>query len=249
MSYRPARGGAGSDLMQVAPLTIVLIVVNVMVYALQARSSNIIVVMDSGTTGGAQPVQGSVDGHYGLWGPMVASGEWWRLLTSGFLHASVLHLGSNMLALFFLGRALEPALGTLRVGLIYFVSMAAGSLGVMVLEPDALAIGASGAIFGLMGAFVIIARARGINIMQSGIGPVILLNLALTFTIPGISKGGHIGGLIGGAAIAGILMELDRRRRFARGGAAPIVAISVAAFAGLLLVSILLARSKFPSVG
>ncbi len=248
MSYRPMRAGAGSDLMQAAPLTVVLIAINVLIYALQAQSSDVVVLMDSGTTAGAQAVQGSVDGDFGLWGPMVASGEWWRLLTSGFLHASVLHLGSNMLALYFIGRALEPALGTLRVALIYFVSMAAGSLGVIVLEPDVLAVGASGAIFGLMGAFVIIARARGISIMQSGIGPVILLNLALTFTIPGISKGGHIGGLIGGAAIAGLLIEIDKRRRFARGGTAPIVAISVAAFAALLLVSILLARSKFPSV-
>jgi membrane associated rhomboid family serine protease len=93
MSYRPARGGAGSDLLQAAPLTIALIVANVVVYLLQARSSNVVVVMNSGTTGGSLPVQGSVDGHFGLWGPMVASGEWWRLLTSGFLHASPLHLG------------------------------------------------------------------------------------------------------------------------------------------------------------
>ena len=89
---------------------------------------------------------------------MVSSGEWWRLVTSGFLHASVIHIGSNMLALFFIGRALEPALGSLRLGLIYFVSLAAGSLGVIVLEPDSLSIGASGAIFGLMGAFVMFAR-------------------------------------------------------------------------------------------
>jgi membrane associated rhomboid family serine protease len=249
VSYRPARGGAGSELMQAAPLTVVLIALNVLFYALQARSSDIVVLIDSGTTGGTLPVQGSVDGDFGLWAPAVASGEWWRLLSSGFLHAGVLHLGSNMLALFFLGRALEPALGTLRVGLIYFVSMAAGSLGVIVLEPDALAIGASGAIFGLMGGFVIIARARGISIMQSGIGPIILLNLALTFTIPGISKGGHIGGLIGGAAIAGILVEIDKRRRFARGNTAPIIAVSVVAFFSLLAISIALARSKYPSVG
>ena len=151
--------------------------------------------MDSGTTGGTQPVQGSVDGDYGLWGPMVSSGEWWRLITSGFLHASLIHIGSNMLALFFIGRALEPALGSLRLGLIYFVSLVAGSLGVMALEPDSLSIGASGAIFGLMGAFVIIARDRGISVMQSGIGPVILLNLVITFTIPGIAIGAHLGGL------------------------------------------------------
>ena len=132
---------------------------------------------------------------------MVAAGEWWRLLTSGFLHASPLHIGSNMLALFFIGRALEPALGTLRTGLIYFVSLAAGSLGVMMLEPGVASLGASGAIFGLAGALLVIAHAAASGVMQSGIGPMILLNLAFTFTIPGISMGAHIGGLIGGAAL------------------------------------------------
>ena len=194
MSYRPARrGGAGMEILEVAPLTVALIAINLIVYYLQTRNSGIVVAMNSGTTAGTQPVQGSVDGHYGLWGPMVASGEWWRLISSGFLHASIVHLGSNMLALFFIGRALEPALGSLRLGLIYFVSLVAGSLGVMALEPDSLSIGASGAIFGLMGAFVVIARDRGISVMQSGIGPVILLNLVITFTIPGIAIGGAPG--------------------------------------------------------
>jgi membrane associated rhomboid family serine protease len=248
VSYRPTRGGAGSELMQAAPLTVVLIALNIVVYALQARSSNIIVTMDSGTTGGAQAVQGSVDGNYGLWGPMVSSGEWWRLVTNGFLHASVLHIGSNMLALFFLGRALEPALGSLRVGIIYFVSLAAGSLGVMVLDPGSLSIGASGAIFGLMGAFVIFARSRGISIMQSGIGPVILLNLAITFTIPGIAIGGHLGGLAGGAAIAALLVEVERNRRFRHAGQWPLVAVGVVAFIALLVISFAIARSKYPLV-
>jgi membrane associated rhomboid family serine protease len=248
MSYRPARGGAASDLMQAAPLTMALIAINIVVYALQARSSNVIVLMNSGTTGGSQPVQGSIDGHFGLWGPMVSSGEWWRLVTNGFLHANVLHIGSNMLALFFIGRALEPALGSLRLAVIYFVSLAAGSLGVMIIEPDALSIGASGAIFGLMGAFVIYARSRGISIMQSGIGPVILLNLAITFTIPGIPVGGHLGGLAGGAAIAAIIVELDRSRRFRRDTLWPLVGVGVAAFVALLVVAFAIARSKYPLV-
>ena len=248
MSFRPVRAGAGSDLLQAAPLTVALIAINVLVYVVQAKNSSIVVVMDSGTTGGSQPVQGSVDGHYGLWGPMVSSGEWWRLLTSGFLHANVIHIGSNMLALYFIGRSLEPVLGTLRFGLIYAFSLAAGSLGVMVLEPGSLSIGASGAIFGLMGAFVMIARSRGISPMQSGIGTVILLNLVITFTIPGISIGGHLGGLAGGAALAGLMVELDRRRLRAR-EPVPFAAISLAAFAGLLLIAVALARSKYPTVG
>jgi membrane associated rhomboid family serine protease len=248
VSYRPARGGAGMELLQTAPLTVALIAINVIVYYLQTRNSAIVVAMQSGTSAGTQPVQGSVDGHYGLWGPMVASGEWWRLISSGFLHASLIHLGSNMLALFFIGRALEPALGTLRLGLIYFVSLAAGSLGVMILEPDSLSIGASGAIFGLMGAFVIFARSRGINPMQSGIGTVILLNLVITFTIPGIAIGAHLGGLIGGAATTFIMVELDKRR-IAGGSPVPFVLVSLTALAGMLLIAIALARSKYPSLG
>ncbi len=245
MSYRSPRAGAGSDVLQEAPLTVALIAANIVAYIWQQTGSSVVVVMNSGTTGGAQPVQGSVDGHYGLWGPMVSSGEWWRLLTSGFLHASPLHIGSNMLALFFIGRGLEPVLGTLRFGLLYAVSLAAGGLGVMILEPGALSIGASGAIFGLMGAYLVLARARGISVMQSGIGPVILLNLAITFTIPGISKGAHIGGLIGGAALGWVMIELAKRPQLNRSAGA-VAAISGVAFVALLVVAYALARSKYP---
>jgi membrane associated rhomboid family serine protease len=245
VSYRPTGSSAGSELLREAPLTVGLIAVNVVVYLLQRSGADTAVLMRSGTTAGSQPVLGSVDGHYGLWGPMVSSGEWWRLLTSGFLHASPLHIGSNMLALFFIGRGLEPVLGRLRFGLIYAVSLAAGSLGVMILEPDALSIGASGAIFGLMGAYLVLARARGISVMQSGIGPVILLNLAITFTIPGISKGAHIGGLIGGVAIGWVMIELAKRPQFNR-RQAPVAAISGAVFLALLVIAYALARSKYP---
>ena len=91
------------------------------------------------------------------------------------------------------------------------MSLAAGSLGVMILEPGALSVGASGAIFGLMGAYVVFARARGINVMQSGIGPIILLNLVITFTIPGISKGGAHRRPEGGAAMGWVVVEFSRR--------------------------------------
>ena len=246
MSYRVARRGSGSQLLEEAPLTVALIVVNVFVYLLQTRG-NTLVEMRSGTTGGSQIVQGSIDGHFRLWGPMVSSGEWWRLITSGFLHASVLHIGSNMLALFFIGRGLEPALGSLRLGLIYFVSLAAGSLGVMILEPGASSVGASGAIFGLMGAYVVFARARGINVMQSGIGPIILLNLVITFTIPNISKGAHIGGLIGGAAMGWVVVEFSRRRQLDR-SPVPIAVLSLAVFVALLAISFAIARSKYPLI-
>ncbi len=105
----------------------------------------------------------------------------------------------NMFALYVLGTMLEPAIGRLRFGVIYFVSLLAGSFGALLLQPTAPTVGASGAIFGLMGAAVVVMRNRGINPMESGLGLWIGLNLLITFTIPDISIGGHIGGLLGGA--------------------------------------------------
>ena len=114
----------------------------------------------------------------------------------------MIHLLFNMFGLYILGGLLEPAIGRLRFGIIYFVSLLAGSFGALLLEPTAPTVGASGAIFGLMGAAVVVMRNRGINPMESGIGLWIGLNLLITFTIPNISIGGHIGGLIGGAVAA-----------------------------------------------
>jgi membrane associated rhomboid family serine protease len=250
MSAWRARGGAGSrsDLLQTAPLTVFLIAANVLMYILQTRDTSNVVVR-SGTTGGALLASGPVEAHLILWGPMVATGEWWRLLGNGFLHANPLHLGTNMLSLFFIGRLVEPAVGTLRTGLIYAVSLAAGSLGVMLLDPGGATLGASGAIFGLAGALLVISHVRGAGIMQSGIGPMILLNLVFTFRIPGISIGGHIGGLLGGAAIGLVILELDKRRTRGDRGDRRVAATATAAFAVLLLISFALARSKYPSVG
>jgi membrane associated rhomboid family serine protease len=137
----------------------------------------------------------------GLSGPAVADGEVWRLLTSGFLHAGFLHLAFNAFALYVLGTMLEPAVGRLRFGIIYFVSLFAGSFGALVADPNALTVGASGAIFGLMGAAIVVMRNRGINPMESGLGVWLGINLLFTFAIPGISIGGHIGGLIGGILV------------------------------------------------
>lgn len=135
-------------------------------------------------------------------------GEYWRLVTAGFLHAGFFHLLFNMFALYILGTMLEPAIGTLRFGLIYFVSLLTGSFGVVLLDPNAPTVGASGAIFGLMGAAVVVMRNRGINPMESGLALWIGLNLLITFTVPNISIGGHIGGLIGGALAAFVLFDL-----------------------------------------
>ena len=156
---------------------------------------------------------GSVAADLALYGPAVEAGDWWRLVTAGFMHAGVLHILFNMYVLYWLGTMLEPALGHARFLGLYFASLLCGSLGVLLLSPNSVTVGASGAVFGLMGAAFVLQRLRGVDPMASGIGPVILLNLAITFVIPGISIGGHLGGLIGGSATAYLMDHLARRRR------------------------------------
>src|SRR5205085_10241842 len=135
-------------------------------------------------------------------GQGVANGQWWRIITGGFLHANIIHIGFNMYGLYLLGQMLEPALGSLRFAVIYGVSLLTGSLGALLVSPHSLVVGASGAVFGLLGAAAVETRERRIPLMQSGVGGLILINLVISFSVPGISWGGHIGGLIGGALAA-----------------------------------------------
>lgn len=168
----------------------------------------------------------------------VDQGDYWRILTAGFLHTGMIHLLFNMFGLYILGGLLEPAVGRLRFAVIYFVSLLAGSFGALLLEPTAPTVGASGAIFGLMGAAVVVMRNRGINPMESGLGLWIGLNLLITFTIPNISIGGHIGGLLGGAVAALVMFDLPERVRLPRLAPAILAgAIGVAAVAGSIAVS------------
>ena len=139
--------------------------------------------------------------------------QYYRLLTAGFLHLDFLHIGSNMLVLYFVGRMLEPAIGRVRFVAIYFVGLFAGSLGALLLSPNSATVGASGAIFGIMGATFVELRARGINPWEAGIGGLIVINLILSVSISGISIGGHIGGLVGGGLAAFVWQRADRQRQ------------------------------------
>lgn len=144
----------------------------------------------------------------------VAQGEWYRLLSAGFIHAGIIHLAMNMWVLYLLGRIFEQQLGGIRLGLIYFASLFAGSLGALVASPDSVTVGASGAIFGLMGALLSIAKARGMALRDSGLVGIVALNLVITFTLSSyISVGGHIGGLIGGAIAGLVIVDLPERMR------------------------------------
>jgi len=130
---------------------------------------------------------------------MVARGELWRVVTSGFLHASPIHLLFNMLILFQLGSALEGRLGRARFLGIYFSSLVSGSIGAMLLQsPTTPSLGASGAVFGLMGAVVVLSK-RGRSPIESSVGVLLVINLVITFALPGISIGAHLGGLAAGA--------------------------------------------------
>src|SRR3954451_21515714 len=202
-----------------------------------------VVVALGGFLGGASTTTGGVGGSVllddgAVSRQFIADGEYWRLLTAGFLHAGFFHLLFNMFALYVLGTLLEPLVGRFRFGLIYMVSLLAGSFGALLLSPDSPTVGASGAIFGLMGAAVVVMRNRGINAMESGLGFWIVLNLVITFTVPNISIGGHIGGLLGGALAALVLFELGARVRLPEVVPSLLVAaLGVAAVVGSIAVS------------
>ncbi|MFM8811643.1 MAG: rhomboid family intramembrane serine protease, partial [Actinomycetota bacterium] len=126
-------------------------------------------------------------------------GEWYRLVSSGFVHFGILHVALNMYLLYQLGRLLEPTLGSLTFGLVYGASLLGGSAGALLLSPNALTGGASGAVFGIMAAAVVGMRERGVNPLQTGLGMTFLINIVFTLAIPGISVGGHFGGALAGA--------------------------------------------------
>jgi membrane associated rhomboid family serine protease len=172
-------------------------------------------------------------------GPDVANGDYYRLISSAFMHFGLLHIAFNMYALYLIGGALERYIGSLRFTLIYFVSALAGSFGALLVTPNAISAGASGAIFGLMGAMFVLERQRGLALLGGPIGGLIAINLLITF-LPGtdISIGGHLGGLVGGA-LAGFVLSGYGRGHMAHGrlGLAP--ALGLAAIAAVSVVGAL----------
>ncbi len=225
-----AGAGAFSPTAGKMPATIALIAINVVVFLIELAAGG----------AGQFDNSGQVIHDAGLRGPEVANGDWWRLITGGFLHAGFLHLLLNMYVLYVAGSILEPGIGTPRFLGIYFVSLIAGSLGALVVDPNSLTVGASGAIFGLMAAVVVIARGRGVEQLASQFGLFIVLNLVLTFSISGISIGGHIGGLIGGFVAAALVLFVERQMSGRPGYALEIggiLLIFAATFAGALAVA------------
>jgi membrane associated rhomboid family serine protease len=180
-------------------VTTLLIAANVVVY-----------VVGLGLGAGGGLLGGSpLAAAYGLAAQPVAAGEWWRVFTAAFLHSGLFHIGFNMIALYVLGQPLERALGRAGFGVLYLTGLVAGSLGVLLVSPGSLTVGASGAIFGLFSAMIMGQRASGINPWRSGIVTWLLLNLLFTFLVPGVSIGGHLGGLAGGFIAGAILFRRD----------------------------------------
>jgi membrane associated rhomboid family serine protease len=164
----------------------------------------------------------------------VGAGEWWRLVTCGFLHGSPIHLLFNMLMLWWFGRPLEALLGRGRFLAVYFLSILAGSAGALLLSPTNSTIGASGAVFGILGAGLVLERNR-IDVFGGSALFVVIFNLAFSFAVSYISIGSHIGGLVGGALTVLVLSRFGKGHavygRFDLASAAGLLAIGVVSVA------------------
>jgi membrane associated rhomboid family serine protease len=152
--------------------------------------------------------------HGALFGPYIheVQHQPYRLFTSAFLHDGILHIAFNMWFLFVLGPLLERGIGRWNFLAIYLASLFAGSFGALLFQPQVPTVGASGALFGLLGALIVIANARGISIWQSGLGATLVINIVFSLTVADISIGGHVGGFVGGALCGRLYLELAERR-------------------------------------
>jgi membrane associated rhomboid family serine protease len=191
---------------------------------------------------------GSVWTHGVLFGPALTAHnlypppyngthEYWRLVTSAFLHDGLFHILINMVSLWFVGSALEPAIGRVNFLAVYFVSLLAGSFGALWFQPQIPTLGASGAIFGIFGALIVVARARGIPLWQSGLGFVLVFNLLFSLSVRGISIGDHLGGLVGGLITGWLIVEVAERRRMATVALIGCAVVAVASVVGALAVA------------
>jgi membrane associated rhomboid family serine protease len=168
----------------------------------------------------------------------LADGEWWRLITAAFLHGSIIHLGLNMFVLWVVGSPVEMAIGRGRFLALYIVSGLCGSAGALLFSPHAVTVGASGAIFGILGAALVLEWQRSYVLGGQALG-LIVVNLVLTFAIPNISIGGHLGGLLGGALSMLALSRFGRTHAiYGRPGLVGVAGL-MAVGAGALLVAYL----------
>ncbi len=215
--------GVGSR--RVNAVTMALIALNVLVYAAElAAGGNI------NGTGNWIYEHGVLIANaiYGNGAPAgVNQGEWWRLITAAFLHYGPFHLAINMYSLYFAGSILEQVIGRWRFALLYLVSGLAGSAGALVNSPNSPTVGASGAIFGVLGALLVLER-RGTIATGGQVLGLIVLNLIFTFVLSSfISVGGHVGGLIGGFLLMLAFVQLRRSWQLSVAAAAVVAAAAI----------------------
>lgn len=222
-----AATGTGSN--RINAVTVALIVANVAVAALELASGSATSLTNNTIfERGALFAPAFYHEGYG-----VANGEWWRLFSSMFLHVNFFHLLTNMYSLYFAGSILEQVIGRWRFLLLYVASGLAGGAGALIDKPLTPTVGASGAIFGILGALFVLER-RGTLATGGQIGGLIVLNLVITFVFRDfISVGGHVGGLIGGVALMSVMLQFRRSW-----------AVGLGAGLALAIVSIVVAYSK-----
>jgi membrane associated rhomboid family serine protease len=224
------RAVTGTGSRRINVVTMSLIAINVAVYLAELAAG-----------GSIDGVNNTIYDHGALFAQLccvnghvagVAQGDWWRMITAAFLHYGPFHLAINMYSLYFAGTLLEQVIGRWRFALLYLGSGIAGSAGALVITPNSPTAGASGAIFGILGALFVLERRRHIS-TGGQIAGLIVLNLVFTFALSNISVGGHIGGLIGGVVLMFALLHFRRSW-----------AMSIAATAALIVVSVVVAYLK-----
>jgi membrane associated rhomboid family serine protease len=214
-----------------APITKTIIAINVLVFLVQVGQAG----------GGVRETTGEVFVRFSIYGPAVADGEWWRLITGAFLHAGPIHILFNMLMLWWFGQALETLLGPVRYIGIYFASALAGSAGALLVAPDVPTVGASGAVFGILGAGLVLER-RNVMVFGGSAFAIVAFNLVFTFLLANISIGGHLGGLVGGILAILALTGFGRRHAvYGRVDALTVLSLFAVA-AGSVLVAYLSVR-------
>jgi len=171
------------------PVTVAFIAINVMVFVLTH---------DMTLIGGASLQQDSLVQWATYAFPVAELGEWWRIATGAFLHADIRHLLLNMIMFFLLGRRLEKQTGPAVFVAVCLTSMMWGSAGALLSAPNTAVVGASGIVYGVMASVLVVERLSGLDPWSEGLGTLIVVNVILSFVIPGISVGGHLGGLCGG---------------------------------------------------
>jgi membrane associated rhomboid family serine protease len=161
---------------------------------------------------------GPTSGDLALYGPSVHNGEWYRMFTHSLVHFGFLHILFNMFLIWIVGQILEPGAGSIRFATIYVVSVLAGGAAALLAQPHVVSGGASGGCFGLAAAATLVMQRRGVRFWDTGLGPLILINLFLDyFIITNVSIAAHIGGIIGGLLVTEAMLQARKANQVALG--------------------------------